>query len=551
MLFCMSFSLSAETASGQHQPTAVIESVTPNPAIWSDINLLNESTVAYWSFDEGTGNMVYDSTYNGNDGNIMGNPEWVDGKFGKALQYNGSDDYIDLIKSMPDMTHLTFAVWVNFMGETSLGTIFMDATSPSQNDLVFTMNSTEIGIRADKSGADLEYENQRAVVGQDLADAWHHIAWTMAHNESKVYLDGVLMETINENGSNVGYHAAMPSIGRWWDENGNREYFPGIIDELGIWSRVLSSEEVTAHYQGNLGNLITFSGNGTDEGSIQRYAWRSSINGEFYNGSQMEIRYSALSLGVHGINLKVQDNDGNWSEKVSVILIIHHLPVASIKSITPDSAEEGEAVTFTGKGTDADGIEQYQWSSSRDGVLYQGTASAFTTDNLSVGTHTITLRVQDNNDAWSIDVQKELKVEKEEGGGNELLIVLVIVIIIIVVIGILHFMKDNTRKGMADTVGTEDYEGIGNNEGTENNTSYVIQNEEPDEATDYTSVNEGIPDESSEVKAEMKDEEPSTTPPVEKMSEGSSEKKPEVRKEDTEIIDPVGEENNAEKVEEE
>ncbi|MFQ6062808.1 MAG: hypothetical protein ACE5J9_06490, partial [Methanosarcinales archaeon] len=49
--------------------------------------------VAEWAFDEGKGNIVKDTSGNGNDGTIHG-ATWVDGKFGKALQFDGVNDYV-------------------------------------------------------------------------------------------------------------------------------------------------------------------------------------------------------------------------------------------------------------------------------------------------------------------------------------------------------------------------------------------------------------------------------------------------------------------------
>ncbi len=53
------------------------------------------SLVGYWSFDEGQGTVVHDQSGSGNDGTINGAPLWIEGPFGKALQLNGTSDYVD------------------------------------------------------------------------------------------------------------------------------------------------------------------------------------------------------------------------------------------------------------------------------------------------------------------------------------------------------------------------------------------------------------------------------------------------------------------------
>jgi len=65
-----------------------------------------ESVVGMWLLDEGKGDTAKDSSGSGNDGTLANNPKWVEGKSGKALEFNGTnhveipasettDDYLD------------------------------------------------------------------------------------------------------------------------------------------------------------------------------------------------------------------------------------------------------------------------------------------------------------------------------------------------------------------------------------------------------------------------------------------------------------------------
>lgn len=84
-------------------------------------------------------------------------------------------------------------------------------------------------------------------------------------------------------------------------------------------------------------------------------------------------------------------------------------PVAYIDSVEPSTASKGQAVTFTGHGTDADGIVVgYKWQSSKDGVL--STVESFTITSLSAGTHTITFRVLDDKQNWSLEATVDITV---------------------------------------------------------------------------------------------------------------------------------------------
>jgi hypothetical protein len=88
-----------------------------------------------------------------------------------------------------------------------------------------------------------------------------------------------------------------------------------------------------------------------------------------------------------------EDNNHAWRE-VNVT-VSNIAPVAYIDSISPSPAVEGEVVTFSGHGTDVDGfVVAYNWRSSVDGFLSD--QSSFTTSDISIGNHTLTVTAVDN-----------------------------------------------------------------------------------------------------------------------------------------------------------
>jgi C1A family cysteine protease len=91
-------------------------------------------------------------------------------------------------------------------------------------------------------------------------------------------------------------------------------------------------------------------------------------------------------------------------------------PTASIDSVTPDPAEQAvDTVSFIGHGTDTDGaVVAYNWRSSIDGLL--STAPSFTkqASELSVGMHTISFKVQDDDGVWSTEDTKNLTINQHE-----------------------------------------------------------------------------------------------------------------------------------------
>lgn len=123
-------------------------------------------------------------------------------------------------------------------------------------------------------------------------------------------------------------------------------------------------------------------------------------------GMDLELTYSVQAAGDYLI--RVRDSGDNDESTESYTMTIHgadfnaFAPTASIDQIVPGSIIVGDSIQFTGSGFDSDGtITGYAWRSSIDGPL--SSAATFSTSALSMGTHTIYFKVQDNADIWSTE----------------------------------------------------------------------------------------------------------------------------------------------------
>ncbi|MBM3242270.1 hypothetical protein FJZ31_38875, partial [Candidatus Poribacteria bacterium] len=81
----------------------------------SDAQLDMKGVVAIWLLDEGKGNKVTDASGNAHDGGFKsGEPKWVDGMFGKALSFDGVDDWVEMnAPVVVDTVDFTMGCWVN------------------------------------------------------------------------------------------------------------------------------------------------------------------------------------------------------------------------------------------------------------------------------------------------------------------------------------------------------------------------------------------------------------------------------------------------------
>jgi len=173
---------------------------------------------------------------------------------------------------------------------------------------------------------------------------------------------------------------------------------------------------------------VHFIGEGTDDGgNITRYSWRSSIDGEFYNGTEPEFDCDNLSTGTHTISFKVQDNYGVWSDEATTTLTVtEFIPPNKLPTVTITSPEDGAelkgTVTIKGSATDEDGtVEKVELLIDGEWFLATGTTSwdfQLDTTTLANRDYTINVLAFDGTD-YSEDTILNLTVNNEEEGNGD------------------------------------------------------------------------------------------------------------------------------------
>jgi hypothetical protein len=149
-----------------------------------------------------------------------------------------------------------------------------------------------------------------------------------------------------------------------------------------------------------VGEMVSFDGtDSTDENWIDEYSWDFDISDGIQNdASGATPTHSYGSFGDYTVTLTVEDPAGN-SDTDTMIVHVKIKPVAYIDSITPNPATRGEDISFTGHGTDADGIVNgWDWYSDIEGNL--SNLATFSREMVD-GNHTIEFKVKDDDDYWS------------------------------------------------------------------------------------------------------------------------------------------------------
>ena len=213
--------------------------------------IVEEGLVGYWSLD---GASINGETITGvlasREGIIVGDPKIVTGKIGQALEFDG-DDHIELPDDVSGKENVTISVWIRPTDFKSDRTVFGYWIDPARSHLLLYYDVDDdiwrLIIRS--SGGDVK----DIKVPSPEIDVWTHLAVSYeAGGELKLYIDGS-KDSVDAPATPLNDTGAV-WFGIGWD--GSHPRFVGIMDEVCIYNRVLTQEEIIKNYKAIIGLAV-------------------------------------------------------------------------------------------------------------------------------------------------------------------------------------------------------------------------------------------------------------------------------------------------------
>jgi hypothetical protein len=215
-------------------------------AVLLDVNttLLN-GLIGWWKFDETSGNIAYDSSGNGNDGNLTNGPSWTSGKIGGALSFDGVNDIVNVptIQNV-DGGGITFSAWIK-------------PTHFDSRDYPHIIGGAGVNLHglgpayipSNKKGAVSFYLSTSAdgQVNTRIVPllSWSHVSAISNGATHLIFWNGIEEQQSSKITALLGNSPL--SIG---GITGGSDYiWLGLIDDVRIYDRALSAAEVQALYQ--------------------------------------------------------------------------------------------------------------------------------------------------------------------------------------------------------------------------------------------------------------------------------------------------------------
>lgn len=227
-----------------------------------------DGLLAYWKLDEAYGTRI-DATGNGYNLLTLGDVPNSVGKILSAAEFNPTESNLNFLgnDNLSAGPEFSVSTWVKFFTlgffgnpQCVWGTGSPNVSSNPFNDVIAPNNPGDTTYFIQGIGPEeynhLFYSLSDYIVGPAVEpNVWYHSVCTISPTENKMYINGELIQTLpyeNFDQSFVGF-----GLSEFYGECGTGGCpMSGLIDETGVWNRVLTQEEVTALY--NNGNALEY-----------------------------------------------------------------------------------------------------------------------------------------------------------------------------------------------------------------------------------------------------------------------------------------------------
>jgi hypothetical protein len=215
--------------------------------LWSfqveyDVPIADPSLIGWWKFEEGAQRAI-DWSGHGNNGTIHGDPVWAPSEDGMALDFDGQGDYVDTGKTATQLglagnAPRTVTAWIFIRSFNGAGIYEMGSHNTAEDFSLTARSGITNRWRMQYWKADVDFD-------MNSLNRWVHVTHTHDGTESRIYADGQLIVThpvtLNTTDGKTLKIGAYRSF-----------QFDGIIDDVRLYNRALTAEEIPQVMRGNL-----------------------------------------------------------------------------------------------------------------------------------------------------------------------------------------------------------------------------------------------------------------------------------------------------------
>ncbi len=230
---------------------------------------------------------------------------------GNALYFDGTDDHVDIPNTplMQFTGDVTFEAWCNPSATDGQRTVFINSIEPAQYWGFF------IAVKNGLAHVSIVINAvQYGVLGTTPISTgnWYHIAGVREGTSLKIYVNGVLENSLTIPSGNLRHGDATNRIGAA-QLFIPAYYYVGYIDEIRAWDYARSASEILSNYNHEL--------NGNETGLVAYYNFNQGVAGG--NNTGETTLYDGGPYGLHGTlsNFALSGPTSNWVASGAVLPI--------------------------------------------------------------------------------------------------------------------------------------------------------------------------------------------------------------------------------------
>jgi len=197
--------------------------------------------VGYWAFDEGRGAVARDSSGGGRNGTIRGASRTT-GRIDGALKFDGANDCVN-VPNVKTSAQMTVAAWINSSGRAGCHVIVGWGSDLGTEEFRITYRRLEYGAFRGRAGRVRSYRVPMGASRGSSGAGWTHVAAVKDGTGTvSLYEGGRATSARTLTASPPSTHTAIGCV----IQREPRSFFSGSIDEVRIYRRALSAEELEA-----------------------------------------------------------------------------------------------------------------------------------------------------------------------------------------------------------------------------------------------------------------------------------------------------------------
>ncbi|MHC4250485.1 MAG: LamG-like jellyroll fold domain-containing protein, partial [Planctomycetota bacterium] len=201
---------------------------------------LTRGLVGWWKFDEGSGRAAKDSSDRGAGGKLAGRVKWAAGRSGKGLDFGGADARVECGKGTGSSPALSVAFWAK--ADAVKYQVPIDKHTDGDGGRGWNVkfrDNGEIWFRVGSKDSCTD----TMLAGAYEVGRWVHVACTFGGGTARAYINGKLRGEktgITQTTANAGTPLWLGRPSKVVPE----EAFDGTLDDVRVWNRVLSANEI-------------------------------------------------------------------------------------------------------------------------------------------------------------------------------------------------------------------------------------------------------------------------------------------------------------------